>query len=124
MGNMRTVQEMYAVFGRGDVPSILSRLGESVEREYDPCRRLSPGCSGGGGETTAASFFARLAAIELHRFTPKEFLEGDDTVVVLLDVEFTVRATAKRCSEEDEIHVWRFDSGEVTGESRPMGQQP
>src|SRR4029450_5369476 len=77
-------------------PDLGNRSSESTAR----CQRLSLGCSGGEGETTAASFFARLAAIELHRFTPKEFLEGDDAVVVLLDVEFTVRATAKRCAEE------------------------
>ena len=36
MSNVHTVQEIYAAFGRGDVPAILSRLSESVEWEYGP----------------------------------------------------------------------------------------
>jgi ketosteroid isomerase-like protein len=109
MSNVRTVQEMYAAFGRGDVPAILSRLADSVEWEYGPVSTTVPWLQRRHGRDGAAGFFASLAEIELHRFAPKEFLEGDGVVVVLIDVEFTVRATGKRVAEEDEIHVWRFD---------------
>jgi ketosteroid isomerase-like protein len=61
------------------------------------------------GREAVAGFFASLGEIQMHRFVPKDFFEGGGTVVVLLDVEFTVTSTGKRVTEEDEIHVWRFD---------------
>ena len=55
-------------------------------------------------------FFAAMAGFELHRFQPKTFLENDNIVVVLIDVDLTVRSTGKRITEEDEIHIWHFDA--------------
>jgi uncharacterized protein len=109
MSNVRTIQEIYAAFGRGDVPAILSRLSESVEWEYGPTSTNVPWLQRRRGRDGVAAFFASLAEFEIHRFAPKEFLEGDRVVVVLLDIDFTVRKTGKRIVEEDEIHVWRFD---------------
>jgi hypothetical protein len=34
MSNLRTAQELYEAFGRGDLATILSKLSESVEWEY------------------------------------------------------------------------------------------
>jgi hypothetical protein len=31
-------------------------------------------------------------------------------VVVLIDVELTVKATGTRIVEEDEVHIWYFDA--------------
>jgi len=110
MSNVRTIQEIYAAFGRGDIPAILSRLAESVEWEYGPTSTNVPWLQRRRGRDGAAAFFASLAHFDMHAFRPKEFLEGDGVVVVLLDVDFTVRATGRRIVEEDEIHVWRFDA--------------
>ena len=109
MSNLQTVREIYDAFGRGDVLAILSRLSESVEWEYGPASTNVPWLQRRRGRDGAAGFFASTAEFEMHRFTPKEFLEGPGVVVVLLDVELTVRATGRRIAEEDEIHVWRFD---------------
>lgn len=110
MSNLRTVKEMYEAFRRGDLPSILSKLSESVEWEYGPTSTNVPWLQRREGRDGAAAFFASLNEIEIHRFVPKTFLETESVVVVLLDVEFTVKATGKRVVEEDEIHVWRFDA--------------
>lgn len=109
MSHVDTIRDIYAAFGRGDVPAILSKLSESVEWEYGPTSTNVPWLQRRKGRVGAAGFFASLAEFELHRFTPKEFLEGDRVVVVLIDVDLTVRATGERIVEEDEIHVWRFD---------------
>ena len=109
MSNLQTVREIYDAFGRGDVLAILSRLSESVEWEYGPASTNVPWLQRRRGRDGAAAFFASLAHFDMHAFRPKEFLEGDGVVVVLLDVDFTVRATGRRIVEEDEIHVWRFD---------------
>ena len=42
-------------------------------------------------------------------------LSDGDLVVALIDVEYTVKATGRRVTEEDEVHIWSFDaSGQVT----------
>lgn len=57
-----------------------------------------------------AEFFQALAAVDIHRFQPKTFLEAGNVVVVLLELEATVRSTGRRLMEEDEVHIWYFDS--------------
>src|SRR5574341_681066 len=110
MSKVKIVQEIYEAFVRGDVPTILSRLSDKVEWEYGSTSTNVPWLQRRHGREGAADFFGSLEEIQMHRFVPKEFLEGDAGVVVLLDVEFTVRSTGKRVLEEDEIHVWRFDA--------------
>jgi ketosteroid isomerase-like protein len=116
MSNVKTIQELYAAFGRGDIPAILSRLAESVEWDYNmvpstAVRWLKPR----RGREETAEFFTSLGEIESHKLAPKEFLEGRGVVVVILDIEFTARATGVQVAEEDALHVWRFDpEGRVT----------
>jgi hypothetical protein len=47
---------------------------------------------------------------DLQRFHPKTFLAHESMVVVLIDVELTVKATGTRIVEEDEVHIWYFDA--------------
>ena len=115
MSNLPTVQAVYEAFGRGDVPTILSRLAESVEWEYGATSLEVPWLQARTGREGAAGFFSTLAALDFKKFTPKTFLEGPGVVVVLLDVEFTVRATGKSVAEEDQAHIWSFDEqGRIT----------
>jgi ketosteroid isomerase-like protein len=109
MSNVKTVQEIYAAFGAGDVPGILAKLAEDVDWEY--------GGQGPSdvewlqrrrGRDAVGGFFQALGALEFHKFAPKEIIDGGDVVVALIDIEITVKATGKRFVEEDEIHVFRF----------------
>lgn len=110
-----TVQEMYAAFGRGDVPAILECLAADVEWEYDASPTEVPWLQPRQGRSTAAGFFESLGNLEFHRFEPKMILEEGRTVVVLVDVEATVRKTGVRVDERDEVHIWHFgDDGLVT----------
>ena len=109
MGNLQTIQEIYKAFGSGDVPAILSKLSESVEWEYGASSSEVPWLQHRQGRDGAAAFFSSLGAMQIQRFIPKAFLEGEGVVVVLIDIEFTVRATGKRVAEEDEVHIWYFD---------------
>jgi ketosteroid isomerase-like protein len=109
MSNAQTVQEIYAAFGRGDVPAILSKLSPDVDWEYGPASTTVPWLQHRRGREEVAGFFESLAGIEMHTFAPKEILEAGSVVVALIDVDFTVKSTGKRITEDDEIHVWRFD---------------
>jgi hypothetical protein len=108
MTHTAIVQEIYAAFGRGDVPAILERLSPSVDWEYGGTSDV-PWLQPLSGRREAGKFFESLAAIDIHKFSPKHILEGDRIVVALVDLEFTVKKTGKRVVEEDEVHIWHFD---------------
>lgn len=62
------------------------------------------------GRDDVVGFFESLAGLEFHNFAPKQLLEADGVVVAHVDVDFTVKATGKRVTEEDEVHVWSFNA--------------
>lgn len=115
MSNVRTIQEVYAAFVRGDVAWILSQLADDVRWEYGPTSTNVPWLQRWRGREEVAGFFDSLAEMEMQHFQPKNVLEGPGLVVVLLDINLTVHATGRRVVETDELHVWRFDdSGCIT----------
>lgn len=116
MSNLEVVQDVYAEFGRGDVPAILDKLADDVDWEYayrvmpNPLPWLQPREDKAG----VAKFFESLGSLEFHAFTPKAFLEGAGLVVALIDLEATVKETGKRIVETDEAHIWHFnEAGKV-----------
>ena len=112
--NASTVRELYEAFGRGDIPAILAKLDDNVEWEYGAAPHEVPWLQPRRGRNGAGEFFQSLAALEFHSFIPKAILAGENVVVALIDLSFTVKKTGKKVVEEDEAHVWRFnDAGKV-----------
>ena len=109
MSNLAVVRDIYAAFGRGDVPAILEHLSDSVEWEYGAGTTEIPWLQPRQGRAGAAAFFSSLGALEIEKFVPKVFLEGPGLVVALVDLEAKVKATGRRIVEEDEAHIWYFD---------------
>lgn len=110
MSNMETVQNIYAAFGCGDIPAILERLAADVEWEYGMTEAGVPWLQPLRGRNEVPRFFQSLSALEFQKFEPKTFLESGNMVVALIDVSFVIRATGKTITEEDEVHIWHFDS--------------
>ena len=110
MKHAETVQHIYSAFQRGDLAAILGCLAEDVEWEYGIQTPGVPWLAHRRGRHEVPGFFESMAAFDLQRFEPKTLLEQDGGVVALIDVELTVKATGRRLVEEDEIHIWRFDS--------------
>jgi ketosteroid isomerase-like protein len=104
------VQDIYRAFGQGDVPAILARLAEDVEWEYGVNSTDVPWLQPRRGRAGAAEFFASLAGVDIQRFQVKTLFEAGQLVVALIDLDATVRATGRRVTEEDEVHIWHFDS--------------
>ncbi len=107
MSNLNTVQEIYAAFGRGDIPAILSKLADDVEWDADSTAD-TPFLLPRRGRDGVGEFFANLALADFTGFAPTAFLESGNIVVALIDVEFTVKATGKSVKQPDEAHIWRF----------------
>lgn len=110
MANIDTVQQIYAAFSRGDISTILEQLASDVEWEYGISETDVPWLQIRHGKAEVPRFFESLNQVELNRFEPKTFLENGSTVVALIDVELTVKATGIRVTEVDETHIWHFNS--------------
>jgi len=61
----------------------------------------------GGAEVLG--FFESLAALDSRKFQPTTLLDRDNLVVVIIGLEFVVKATTNVVREEFEVHIWRFD---------------
>ena len=109
MSNIATVQNVYAAFGRGDVPAILGVLDEDVDWEYGRVSSGVPWLEPRQGRASVAGFFEALTALEFQKFQPKTFLESGNIVVVLVDLAMTFKETGKTIAEEDEVHIWHFN---------------
>lgn len=110
MTPIETVQQIYAAFGRGDIPFILAQLAEDVDWEHDnvaPVPWLQPR----KGRAQVPGFFDVLMThIEITEFVPTFVAAQGDTVVSLVNLKFTVRATGRPVAEPDEVHIWRFNA--------------
>jgi uncharacterized protein len=109
------VQEMYAAFGRGDVPAILARLHPGVKwgLNADPA---APGFAGTpvfrpfSGATGVSDFFALPAReLEFHAFQPVGFTANHAEVAARVFIDTTVRRTRRRIRVES-LHHFTFDS--------------
>jgi ketosteroid isomerase-like protein len=110
MKNLETVQQIYANFGQGNIPAILEQLADSIEWEYGINSTKVPWIQPHKGRQEVIQFFQSLAALEFDNFQVKTLLEADNVVVGLVDVELTIKANGRRITEEDEVHIWYFDS--------------
>ena len=108
MAHTQKVQQIYAAFGKGDVPAILVKLAADVEWEYGGTATDVPWLQARSGRAGAGAFFGSLQVLDFHSFTPKAFFESGQTVVVLVDLEATVKATGRKIVEVDEVHIWHF----------------
>jgi uncharacterized protein len=122
MSNQETVQQIYAAFGRGDVPAILERLAPDVRWDHWPDgsggqRHGVPWLEERTGPEEVAEFFAALAALDIHRFEPTALIGDAEHVAALIDIELTVLATGERFRDA-EVHVWTFDPGGRVSEFR------
>lgn len=109
MGNIETVQAIYAAFGRGDIPAILGLLGENVEWEYGTLDAGVPWLKPRRGLAQVPEFFESLGALDFQKFQPKTLLESGNVVVALVDLVVVIKANGRSIVEEDEVHIWRFD---------------
>jgi uncharacterized protein len=108
----QTVQELYAAFGRGDLPAILAKLSEDVVWESEGTKAISfSGIRHGIKQT--AGFFEALAADHVNpQLTMTEYVASGDTVMTLGRYKATMKATGKTV-DSPIAHCWKFRDGKV-----------
>ena len=111
--NTATVRAIYAAFGQGNIPAILSKLTDDVLWEAwqhpSPAQAVIPYLAPRKGKAEVGSYFAVMAGLEFHGFQPLNLLEGGNQVAAVINVDATVRATGRRF-QDVEVHLWTFDA--------------
>ena len=108
MSNVDTVKEIYAAFGRGDVPAILDKLDDNVEWETETSAQGVPWLEPRRGKANIAGFFEALAPLQITRFEPHTFFESGDKVLVL--IAFDATRDGKSYSIPNNGHLWQFNA--------------
>lgn len=82
--NVHIVQESYAAFGRGDIPSVLNLLTDDVEWTVPGPADILPHAGTFRGREQVERFFTQLSqAIEYEQFEARDFVAGGEGVVAL-----------------------------------------
>lgn len=111
--NVAITQEIFARFGRGDVPAILELLSDDVVIEfYGPS--VIPYANTFKNQAGARKFFETvLSSVDIHQFDCEEFLSDRDKVVVTGHLRLTAKSTGGTI-ESDFVHVITMKDGKWT----------
>jgi uncharacterized protein len=111
--NLETVQSIYQAFGRGDIPSILSKLSPDVQWEPwsdNTAQRAGvPWLRPARGHDGVAGFFRVVSEFQIHEFKVLDVFGSGQQVVGEIVLDATVPATGVRMRDE-ELHLWSFDA--------------
>jgi ketosteroid isomerase-like protein len=116
--NLETVKQIYAAFGRGDIPAILDTLAADVAWEAwadnSAAKAGVPWLIPRHGKTGAAEFFGLIGYTFIVRnFRVLSLMDGGDQVAAEFEVECDVPSAGGHYRDE-EMHLWTFDaSGKV-----------
>ncbi len=106
---LETTKFIFSAFAQGDIPSLLTCLADDVEWEYGPCSQNVPWYQKRSGVEGALEFFQSLAAVEFHKFETTGFFGEGDTVVVLVDSDYTIRSNGNQVVYKDAVFVVKFN---------------
>jgi len=95
--NVQVIKDIYAAFGRGDIPAILDALSDDAQLHHTGSPEVVPwGSRTHRGRDGWAEFFGDLdATLEAELFEPEEFIAQGERVVALGRYRFRARATGK-----------------------------
>jgi ketosteroid isomerase-like protein len=115
MSGAKLLQDLYAAFGRGDVPTVLGAMAPDVrwyEAEGNPY--MPSGDAWEGPDAIVANLFAKLAE-EWNGFTvhPVAFHDAGDTVTVEGRYTGEYKQTGQAIDAQF-CHVWTLAGGKIT----------
>lgn len=107
------VHQVYAAFGAGDVPRLLSWCADDVVFEVAAPREHPYGGAFHGHHGVSRFLAAIAGTVDILEFAPGQTLSGDGHVVVV----GTERGRVKRTGREYAtpwVHLWEVKDGKVT----------
>jgi ketosteroid isomerase-like protein len=111
--NTKLIQEMYAAFGRGDVPTLLSAVSDDCVWETVGPAGKSPFFGVWKGRDGVGKFFQTIGThLTFDLFVPREFIASGERVVVLGSDHARNKANGKGY-QTDFVHVFTVRGGKV-----------
>ncbi|MCB0518112.1 MAG: nuclear transport factor 2 family protein [Lewinellaceae bacterium] len=113
------VQQIYASFGQGDVPSIIEKMDDNVQWEKwadnHGQKAGVPWLKEEHGKDGVMAFFQCIGQhLNFKDFQVLSIMEGGNQVAAEVVVDADVTSSARHLKEE-EMHLWTFnDAGKVT----------
>ena len=104
--NVQIVRGLYEAFGRGDVPTVLGHMDQSIEWNEAENFIYADRNPYVGPQAVLEGVFMRLGSDwEGFTVTPEEWLDAGDRIVVLGTYSGTHKATGKRVRAQF-AHIW------------------
>lgn len=114
MGNVELLQGLYQAFAKGDVPEILGALDPKIEWNEAEGFTLDQGRVFIGPDEVLENVFARIPQeFDGFTITPRNFIDGGDTVVV--EARYTGKHKASGNAFDAQVaHVFDLKDGKIT----------
>ena len=114
---LETVQQIYAAFGRGDIPAILGAIDDDVKWEAWQNNTAQaagvPWLKGGTGKSAVTEFFGVVGQMKFNDFRVLSMMASDSQVAVEVVLDATL--PSGRRVQDEELHLWTMNSaGRVT----------
>jgi uncharacterized protein len=109
----QTIVDLYAAFGRADVPGIFSLIHDDASWGLEGAPAALGFMARGKGKQAAGRYFEGVGRdLEMHGFAPLVIAADGDRVLALVEEDFTVRPTGKRAKVRS-VHAFRVVNGLV-----------
>jgi ketosteroid isomerase-like protein len=109
--NLASVSDIYAAFGRGDVPSILDKIAPNCQWESWANNRAQrsgvPTLQPRTGPAGVGEFFAAVGELTIHDFQVLDVIAGERQVAAEVVIEFSTPSGGR--SRDEELHLWTLD---------------
>jgi hypothetical protein len=103
---------LYAAFGRGDVPAVLSGFADDIE--WYEAEGMPYGGLYRGGNAVLQNVFGPIATdVEGFAVTAEEFVGSGDTVAAVVRYTGTGKVTGKTL-DVPVVHLWDIRDGKIT----------
>src|SRR2546423_15438041 len=109
--NVATISEIYAAFGRGDVPTILDKIAPDCRWEAWASNRAQragvPTLLPRTGPAGVAEFFAAVGELQMREFQVLDILPGERQVAVEVLIDYSMPSGGRL--RDEELHLWTFN---------------
>ena len=110
---IKTIEQVYEAFGRGDVAAILDAVTDDVDWAAEATSAAAPWYGVRHGKDGVAEFFSAFgSAMEVEEFTPVSFAANDTDVLTVVRFRARSRSTGKTAAM-DLHHFFAFRDGKI-----------
>ena len=117
-----TVADLYAAFGRGDVPFIIDHLSEAITWDHGLRETELTWFQPRTGKQQVGEFFGVFArGMTLTTFEPQLVVGDGNTVVAVIRIAGSILSNGNPIEEDLWVHLWTFDGDGKVAAFRHIG---